>query len=325
MKALLPHGEPLRTERAGALIELKPGGPRNFFLVHDGDGDTQLYLKLARRLTDDFAVFGIPPRSIAGIPLAHTRIEDMAGHYVQEVRNKQPRGPYLLGGLCAGGVIAYEMASQLTRSGEVVELVTLLDAARPQARKRRWRITRQRFDRLKQVLTDRRKRKSSTIRQTCSVAVVVSRKLLNALTWEISHRLERWWVRARFHLLRQVLARQLPWPGFIPKLSSRQIYESAEARYVPKPLRGSSVVLVRPRHHTCFPSDTPYREIYADETLGWGAISQDIAVVDVNGGHSTMLEEPFVQSVAAALLLQINHTCEPVRLPTESNAIPSSA
>ena len=111
---------------------------------------------------------------------------------------------------------------------------------------------------------------------------------------------------------------------FIPKLSSRQIYESAEAHNVPKPLGGVPVLLVRARHHTCFSSDTPYREIYADETLGWGAITQDIAFVDVNGGHSTMLEEPFVQSVAAALLLQINHTSEPVRLPTEFNAISSS-
>ncbi len=302
MNVLLPHGEPQRTKRAGALIELKPGGPRNFFLVHDGDGDTQLYLKFARHMPDDVAVFGIPPRSITGVPLAHARIEDMASHYVQEIRNQQPHGPYLLGGLCAGGVIAYEMASQLTRAGEVVELVALLDAARPQARKRRWRISRQRFDRLKQVLTDRRNRKNSTIRQMCSVAVVVSRKLLNALTWEISHRLERWWVRARFRLLRQVLSRQLPWPGFIPELKSRQIYESAEAQYVPKPLRGVTVVLVRPRHHTCFPSDTPYREIYADETLGWGAIAQDIAFVDVDGGHGTMLQEPFVRSVATALL-----------------------
>ena len=92
-----------------ALIDLKPSGPRNFFLVHDGDGDTQLYLNLARRMPDDLAVFGIAPRSIAGVPLACTSIEDMAAFYVARVRNKQPLGPYLLGGLCAGGVIAYEI------------------------------------------------------------------------------------------------------------------------------------------------------------------------------------------------------------------------
>ena len=68
----------------------------------------------------------------------------MASFYVKEVRKKQPLGPYLLGGFCAGGVIAHEMASQLLYAGEIVELVALLDAATPQAFKRR----EQRFGRL---------------------------------------------------------------------------------------------------------------------------------------------------------------------------------
>jgi hypothetical protein len=46
--------------------------------------------------------------------------------------------------------------------------------------------------------------------------------------------------------------------------------------------------------------------IYADEALGWGTTTQDLAIVDVDGGHSTMLEEPFVGSLAAALLTHIN-------------------
>jgi thioesterase domain-containing protein len=99
-------------------------------------------------MPSDLGVFGITPLSTEGVPLAETRIEDMADFYVREVRTKQPRGPYLLGGLCAGGVIAYEMASQLLHSGENVELVALLDAATPQAPKRR----QQRFRRLKQAL-----------------------------------------------------------------------------------------------------------------------------------------------------------------------------
>ena len=231
----------------------------------------------------------------------------MAAFYVEQVRNMQPLGPYLLGGLCAGGVIAYEMALQLLHAGEIVELVALLDAAKPQAPKRRWRVTKQRFGRLKQALADARKKQRSTIGQTRSVVTIASRKFVNALAWEIMQHGEQWWVRVRFYILRQLLARQLPWPGFTPELSSRQIYESAEARYVPKPLCGASVVLVRARHHTCFSNDTPYREIYADETLGWGGITQGLAFIDADGGHGTMLHEPFVKSLAEALLLQINH------------------
>ena len=87
-------------------------------------------------MPDDLAVSGIEPRRIPGVPLAHTSIEDMAAFYVEEMRKKQPHGPYLLGGMCAGGVIAHEMASQLVRMGERIELVALLDAATPQAPQR---------------------------------------------------------------------------------------------------------------------------------------------------------------------------------------------
>jgi thioesterase domain-containing protein len=53
--------------------------------------------------------------------------------------------------------------------------------------------------------------------------------------------------------------------------------------------------------------DTPFRAIYADEKLGWRALIKDLVVVDVDGGHSTMLQEPFVGAVAAALMPYINH------------------
>jgi thioesterase domain-containing protein len=289
------------------LIELKPGGPSNLFLVHDGVGDTQVYLNLAGRLPGDLAVFGITPRNMPGIPLAGTRIEDIASFYVKEVRNKQPLGPYLLGGFCAGGVIAYEMASQLLYAGDIVDLVALLDAATPQAFKRR----EQRFGRLKQALAKAGESKFSAIGHACSAVALVLLKLVNAL---IRHG-GRWWVRARFHLLHQLLARQRPWPRYIPELSLLQIYEFAAVRYVPKPLRGASVVLVRARHQTPMLRDAPFRAIYADETLGWGAITQDLAFIDAAGGHATMLLEPFVESLAAALLVRIDRKSEVVRDP----------
>jgi thioesterase domain-containing protein len=204
-------------------------------------------------MPSDLGVFGITPLSTEGVPLAETRIEDMADFYVREVRTKQPRGPYLLGGLCAGGVIAYEMASQLLHSGENVELVALLDAATPQAPKRR----QQRFRRLKQALAKASNSEPWAIGQASSVVAIVSLKLVSA----INRQGERWWVRARFHLLHQLLARQRPWPRYISRLSSLQIYESAAARYVPKPLSGASVVLVRARHQTPFLNDTPFRAV----------------------------------------------------------------
>jgi FkbH-like protein len=300
-----------RNPRSGSVIELRRGGPRTLFLVHDGDGETLLYLNLARCMPDDITVFGIEPRRLKGVPLAHTSIEDMAAFYIEEVRKKQPRGPYLLGGMCAGGVIAYEMASQLVRSGESVNVVALLDAARPNAQKKRGRIAKMRIGRLSQAVADAQKNELGPLTRAGSVFRAVGRKLANAMRYEIVQRGTQWSVRARFWLLRELLSRELEWPRFMPELTVRQIYDSAEARYTPSPLPLPSVVLARAQ--TGEANDTPYRNIYADETFGWSAVAQGLAVVDVEGGHSTMLQEHFVDSLAGALMPYLQQNIQPIR------------
>ena len=39
----------------------------------------------------------------------------------------QPEGPYLLGGFCGGGLIAFEMAHQLRTQGQAVDLLVLIE------------------------------------------------------------------------------------------------------------------------------------------------------------------------------------------------------
>ena len=306
--------------RSKTLVELKGGGSRNLFLVHDGDGQTPLYLNLAHRMPGHLSVVGIEPHRIPGVPLAHLSIEEMATFYVGEVRHIQPNGPYLLGGLCAGGVIAFEMASQLVRAGESVELVALLEAAAPRAPKRQGLVSGQRLGRLTQALTDASRTDRSYVARVWTIFGVISRKLVNMLTWEIVQRGRRWSVGARFRLLRYLRARGLQWPRFLPELSVRQIYELADARYVPKPLPDASVVLVRARagvpHDTPYMDDTANLEIYADDTFGWRGLTDKLVIIDVDGGHSSMLQEPFVRSLATALTPFVDTTASE-RAPPE--------
>jgi thioesterase domain-containing protein len=297
----------LEMERSGALVDLKRGGSRNFFLIHPGDGDPLFYSSLARHMTGDLAVLGIKPLSIPGVPIAHTRIEDMARFYVDEVRKKQPHGPYFLGGLCAGGVIAYEMSLQLLRAGEPVELLVLLEAATPQVAMRRLLITKSHFS---DMLTQTRNKGPLA---KWFVLVGALRVLVRAFARKIGDQGEQWSLRARFYLLHQVLRRRLPWPRFVRQLSPVQICESAGARYVPKPLHDTSVVLVRAQRRSIILDDTPYRMVYTDERLGWGSLIRNLTIIDADGGHSTMLQEPFVGAVAAALMRCINDSASPCR------------
>jgi thioesterase domain-containing protein len=121
---------------ASLLVELRDGGPKNLFFVHDGDGETLLYHRLAQHVPAEYAVYGIKPPSRDAIPVAQTCMRALAACYVAEVRRRQPQGPYCFAGLCAGAVIAFEMARQLHEAGEVTDLLFMLDAAVPTARRR---------------------------------------------------------------------------------------------------------------------------------------------------------------------------------------------
>jgi amino acid adenylation domain-containing protein len=54
-------------------------------------------------------------------------IEDLAAHYIKEMRELQSQGPYHLLGHSWGGTIAYEMARQLVEQGQKVDLLVLFD------------------------------------------------------------------------------------------------------------------------------------------------------------------------------------------------------
>jgi thioesterase domain-containing protein len=59
------------------------------------------------------------------------RIEELARQIVAAICAKQPQGPYYLCGYCREGVIAYEVARQLTMYGHEVGLLAMIDARNP--------------------------------------------------------------------------------------------------------------------------------------------------------------------------------------------------
>ena len=51
----------------------------------------------------------------------------MAESYVAAIRDAQPHGPYFLGGMCFGGLVAMEIARRLLAEGETIGLLAFLD------------------------------------------------------------------------------------------------------------------------------------------------------------------------------------------------------
>ncbi len=119
---------------APTLVRLNPRrveieGELPFFCVCG----VQLYGPLARAMEVDRPVYGafLPIETDAIRGAAMLDVIAMARDYVTLIRRAQPRGPYVLGGVSFGGLLAYEMAQQLTARGEEVRVLVLFDTILP--------------------------------------------------------------------------------------------------------------------------------------------------------------------------------------------------
>lgn len=109
--------------QSGVLAARSNGNYNRIFWVH------YLSWSLAKVMGDDhpfhFVVLTAEDfASLGEVPTLHS----IAACLLRKILAAQPKGPYTLGGFCAGGVLAYEIASQLRAAGHEVSLLVLLDA-----------------------------------------------------------------------------------------------------------------------------------------------------------------------------------------------------
>jgi amino acid adenylation domain-containing protein len=127
----------IRRNRATALGATQPipvliplrrrGSAPPLFLVHGRLGQALVSPHFLRLLGADQSVWAFQARGLDGLQEPHSTIEAMAADYVNEMRKQRPEGPYFLGALCAGALIAIAMARTLRDAGEPVLPLLLLD------------------------------------------------------------------------------------------------------------------------------------------------------------------------------------------------------
>ncbi|WP_026102253.1 condensation domain-containing protein [Pleurocapsa sp. PCC 7319] len=110
----------------------QPGSSRPTLFCIPPAGNSLLgFANLVRHLGKDQPFYVPQPLGLEGETEPHERVEDMAAHYIKEIRAIQPVGPYYLGGRCFGGIVAFEMARQLSQQGQKVGLLALIDGGMP--------------------------------------------------------------------------------------------------------------------------------------------------------------------------------------------------
>ncbi|KAF9244449.1 Alpha/Beta hydrolase protein [Melanogaster broomeanus] len=97
---------------------------RPLFLIHGAGGGILVMMKTAEMISSP--VYGVQDTPEA--PDDET-LDGLASFYLQKIREKQPTGPYRLGGFSFGTYVAFVIAQMLQQTGEAVELLIMIDGS----------------------------------------------------------------------------------------------------------------------------------------------------------------------------------------------------
>ena len=262
------------------LVGIQPKGEGlPFFCVHPVGGNVLCYRELANHLGLERPFYGLQARGLDENQVPHTRIEEMAAHYLEAIRSVQADGPYLLGGWSMGGVVAYEMAQQMEAHGQQVSLLALMDARPVNA------------------VEEAAQWDEITLLMNFARDLGLSLDGLQLSTDELA-KLDS------DELLSYVLQRAIDAgvvPGDIQLAHARRLFEvfkiNVQAMQSYRPAASSMRVTLLKASE---------QEV-ADETMGWGALtSGEIEIHRVPGSHFTIVREPYVRSLAEQLADCIN-------------------
>lgn len=269
----IPGAIPLR-HPARHVVRFHEGGSQTPVTVLN---NRSVYYQLARMLGEErpFIDLMLYPQDGPFDWGTHT-FEDFGTYAMRLIRWAQPQGPYILGGHCVFGVLAFEAARQLQRLGEKVSLVALFDSWGPG-----YRETMSRWDRMLRRQQLRLHRYGQRLKKFRSGEATLDDLVRKPILFHTG-------------LLppepdgpkRQALAGE--W-------FDDYLYD-AVTHYRPTPYDGDV---------TLFRSSEPLRGRLFDERMGWGpVVSGNLRKVDVNSGHFDMFRERPAGEIAAILRAQ---------------------
>ena len=122
---MIADGEEVETggENRGIVYPMRKGGGLGTLFFVPANQTKGLYLRrMTRYFADDWASYLLRPSELAPFRPLYS-IEDAARHVVNALKHVQPEGPYVIGGYCQGGIIAFEAGLVLEQAGESVSLI----------------------------------------------------------------------------------------------------------------------------------------------------------------------------------------------------------
>lgn len=103
---------------------------KTLFLFPDGAGTASSYTNLPK-IHPDLSVLALNCPFVRHPQEMTCSLDELTKSYLEEVKRRQPAGPYNFGGWSAGGILAYRAAQILINRGEEVDSLVLIDSPVP--------------------------------------------------------------------------------------------------------------------------------------------------------------------------------------------------
>lgn len=280
VEKLALHLERDEGSKHSSVVPIQPLGSKPpLFCVHGGGGHVLRFRAMAARLDPDQPFYGLRAPEIDGATNQIT-VEELAARYVRDIRTVQEHGPYYLSGASFGGLVAFEMASQLVERGEKIALLALFDTGNP-AHYRNLSISEMARFRALYFLERFQKYGGLLARGKIWQS---GRELAGSLSARASSLI--WKIAQKFYRLRQH-----PMPTALR--DNVRLFNVVRDAYTPRQYPGR-ILLFRAAGRTA--------EYGNDPALGWEEVIRGgIEIFTVPGDHMTILEVPYVWSLVELL------------------------
>ncbi|RMF02429.1 MAG: non-ribosomal peptide synthetase [Bacteroidetes bacterium] len=113
-----------------SVSRLAQGSTQNppLFCIHSGAAHVFFYRELANYLREDYTVYALQAQGLDKDGQLPSSIEEMAAHYIAEIKRVQAQGPYRLLGTCFSNAVGLEMAHQLQAKGDHIDRLIFVDS-----------------------------------------------------------------------------------------------------------------------------------------------------------------------------------------------------
>uniref|UniRef100_A0A2P1CZG6 AptD n=2 Tax=unclassified Phormidium TaxID=2609805 RepID=A0A2P1CZG6_9CYAN len=272
------------------LLLLQPLGTATpLFCLPGANGHSFYFRDLAINLGTERPVYGLETPGRDGLSPLPKSVEDQATQLIDLLRQQQPKSPYILAGYSSGCAVAFEMASQLEKQGEKLDLLAIFDAglvAYPD-----FFMAREEIDWIWQLM-----QRIAALKQ---VDLGLKYDDLLAQTDDQS----RWNLAAEYLYRHNILPEHSSLDFLKTNMKVMKQLTLNYANYRPNHSISAPIVLFRAQEvHEIVLQELQAISHYNLPDWGWQAYTQNpVKVISIPGNHGRMLYEPNVKILATQL------------------------